>query len=187
MDLPWLILGSVAVAIAVAGGLWFRKRQVQLARDGLHQVQSALKDIDGVLQPYVRAGDYIPEFVRRPLDAKLIQLTQRSLPPITKILRRVSDRAMKDLLEDVLRHASELPHTLQEHNERYVKRMVAEHSKLLVEELRLDEAQREATVRDDYRNLVIAGAGSGKTRTIAARVRFLLERHVPATAILAVT
>src|SRR5438552_17392947 len=65
--------------------------------------------------------------------------------------------------------------------------MVAEHSKLLIEELKADEAQRTAIVRDDVRNLVIAGAGSGKTRTIVGRIRFLLERQVPPTAILAVT
>src|SRR5256712_5954898 len=57
----------------------------------------------------------------------------------------------------------------------------------MVDVLRADEAQRNAIVRDDIRNLVIAGAGSGKTRTIVGRIRFLLERKVPPTAILAVT
>src|SRR5437879_8655366 len=57
--------------------------------------------------------------------------------------------------------------------------MMAEHSKLLVDDLKADEAQRKAIVRDDVRNLVIAGAGSGKTRTIVGRIRFLLERKVP--------
>ncbi|MGQ0797664.1 MAG: UvrD-helicase domain-containing protein, partial [Methanobacteriota archaeon] len=65
--------------------------------------------------------------------------------------------------------------------------MAAEHSELLVDELKTDDAQRVAIVRDDIRNLVIAGAGSGKTRTIIGRIRFLLERGVPAAAILAVT
>src|SRR5206468_2854605 len=65
--------------------------------------------------------------------------------------------------------------------------MMAHHSKLLVEELKADEAQQAAIVRDDVRNLVIAGAGSGKTRTIVGRIRYLLERGVPSTAISAVT
>ncbi len=58
---------------------------------------------------------------------------------------------------------------------------------MLVEELRLDSAQQEATVRDDERNLVIAAAGSGKTRTLIARVRYLLERGLSPSRILAVT
>ncbi len=60
-------------------------------------------------------------------------------------------------------------------------------SKLLIDELNLDSAQREATVRDDERNLVVAAAGSGKTRTLIARVRYLLERGVVPTNILAIT
>src|SRR2546427_9069942 len=73
------------------------------------------------------------------------------------------------------------------HNYQYVQRAITAHSKLLVEELRLDAAQREATVRDDERNLVVAAAGSGKTRTLIARVRYLLERRVTPTSILAIT
>src|SRR5207245_3362837 len=73
------------------------------------------------------------------------------------------------------------------HNYQYVQRAIAEHSALGVEELKLDTAQREATVRDDERNLVVAAAGSGKTRTLIARVRYLLERRVAPTSILAIT
>src|SRR5207245_3936677 len=89
--------------------------------------------------------------------------------------------------EVALRHGNELRRILENHNDQYVTRVMAEHSKLLVDDLKADEAQRNAIVRDDVRNLVIAGAGSGKTRTIVGRIRFLLERKVPPTAILAVT
>jgi len=40
----------------------------------------------------------------------------------------------------------------------------------------LDENQRNAVVNDDLYQLVIAGAGSGKTLTIAAKVKYLVER-----------
>lgn len=40
----------------------------------------------------------------------------------------------------------------------------------------LDSQQRDAVVTDEYSNLVIAGAGSGKTLTVVAKVKYLVER-----------
>lgn len=40
----------------------------------------------------------------------------------------------------------------------------------------LDDQQREAVVTDEYSNLVIAGAGSGKTLTIVGKIKYLVER-----------
>lgn len=40
----------------------------------------------------------------------------------------------------------------------------------------LDVNQRNAVVNDDLRQLVVAGAGSGKTLTVAAKVKYLVER-----------
>lgn len=40
----------------------------------------------------------------------------------------------------------------------------------------LDAQQRDAVVTDEYSNLVIAGAGSGKTLTIVGKIKYLVER-----------
>ncbi|MDO4798480.1 MAG: topoisomerase DNA-binding C4 zinc finger domain-containing protein [Coriobacteriales bacterium] len=49
----------------------------------------------------------------------------------------------------------------------------------------LDQQQRDAIVTDEYSNLVIAGAGSGKTSVVVGKVKYLVERwHVDPSHIL---
>jgi DNA helicase-4 len=45
-----------------------------------------------------------------------------------------------------------------------------------VEGKKLDEQQRTALITDEYSNLIIAGAGSGKTLTILGKVKYLIEQ-----------
>ncbi|RYE59149.1 MAG: hypothetical protein EOP48_01830 [Sphingobacteriales bacterium] len=57
-----------------------------------------------------------------------------------------------------------------------------------VEGRKLDIQQRTAIVRDEDNNLIIAGAGSGKTTTIVGKVQYLIQRlQVPVDAILLIS
>src|SRR5437660_3920197 len=191
MDLLWLVLGLVlaaSVAIVVLVVLpWYRKHGIEQARASLKEVPSVLTRIENSLEPYLSSKEYLPERVARPLRSEIQTLAELTLPVLGKSVRRAHDVAMRKDFELMTTAANRLRQKLSEHNYQYVQRAIAEHSKLLVEELRLDTAQREATVRDDERNLVVAAAGSGKTRTLIARVRYLLERRVTPTNILAIT
>src|SRR5947207_10863018 len=51
----------------------------------------------------------------------------------------------------------------------------------------LTEAQREAATHVDGPLLIVAGAGSGKTRVITRRVAYLISQGIPAPSILAIT
>ena len=187
MDPLLLVPGLAAAALGVAGFLWFRKRQVQQAGIRLDQAAAELGGIERTLQVFTRTGDYIPERIRRPLETESAEFSEPVLEPIAKVIRRSRDSTTRDRLQDLLRRSDKIRRVLGEHNESYVQRSRTEHASLLVDQLKADEAQQRAIVRDDERNLVIAGAGSGKTRMIVGRIRFLLERHVPPSAILAVT
>jgi DNA helicase-4 len=45
-----------------------------------------------------------------------------------------------------------------------------------IEGKQLDDQQRTAVITDEYSNLIIAGAGSGKTLTILGKVKYLIEQ-----------
>ncbi len=51
----------------------------------------------------------------------------------------------------------------------------------------LNDAQREAVRQVDGPILILAGAGSGKTKTITSRVAYLIENGIPASSILTLT
>ncbi len=191
MDLLWLVLGLVVAAILAVTVLvilpWYRKQSVEKARASLKDIPSVLTRIDDSLQLYLSSKEYLPERIGRPLRSEISTLVELTLSSLEKGVRRTHDNVMRKEFEAITIAANQLRQRLVGHNYQYVQRAISEHSKLLVEELKLDTAQREATVRDDERNLVVAAAGSGKTRTLIARVRYLLERRVAPTSILAIT
>lgn len=84
--------------------------------------------------------------------------------------------AGKDYTE-IKRVAKKTDEVVKEWNRQYVEGMKHLHLDFFsdVEGLALDDQQQEAIITDDNYNLVIAGAGSGKTLTVAAKVKYLTE------------
>ena len=69
------------------------------------------------------------------------------------------------------------------HNENYIKQHLKEEKEYLDTillpvdpKIRLDEEQRRVVLSDEDYTLVIAGAGAGKTTTVSAKVRYLVEK-----------
>ena len=72
---------------------------------------------------------------------------------------------------------------VEEHNEAYLTRAMTEEKEYLDNVLKtvdpivvLDEDQRKVVLTDEDYCLVIAGAGAGKTTTVAAKVKYLVDR-----------
>ena len=70
------------------------------------------------------------------------------------------------------------------HNEKYIKTKLIEEKeyfdnmfKEIDKNIMLDENQRRIILTDEKYTMVIAGAGSGKTTTIAAKVNYLIEKN----------
>lgn len=72
---------------------------------------------------------------------------------------------------------------IESHNDSYIKRALIDDKKYLDNILKdvdpqivLDEDQRKVILTDEDYCLVIAGAGAGKTTTVAAKVKYLVEK-----------
>jgi DNA helicase-4 len=67
-----------------------------------------------------------------------------------------------------------------EYNKQYVEYEKIQFKALFdhTENRSLDTRQRDCIVKDEINNLVIAGAGSGKTTTIVGKVKYLMTRHL---------
>ena len=72
---------------------------------------------------------------------------------------------------------------IAKHNEKFIQRHLKEDKEYLDKilepvdpKIRLDEEQRRVVLSDEDYTLVIAGAGAGKTTTVSAKVRYLVER-----------
>lgn len=72
---------------------------------------------------------------------------------------------------------------IRNHNEQYVQRHLKEEKTYLDTilakvdpKIQLDEEQRRVVLSDEDYTLVIAGAGAGKTTTVSAKVRYLVEK-----------
>jgi DNA helicase-4 len=73
----------------------------------------------------------------------------------------------------------EMPRVVADMNRRFIAAEIERCNDLFndIDGKSLDEQQREAVVTDELNNLVIAGAGSGKTLTISAKVNYLCEKR----------
>jgi len=67
---------------------------------------------------------------------------------------------------------------ISQYNQNYVRTQKEKLNEYFdnVEGKKLDDQQRTALITDEYSNLIIAGAGSGKTLTIIGKVKYLIEQ-----------
>lgn len=73
---------------------------------------------------------------------------------------------------------SEFESFVERYNQNYVKLQKEKLHQYFdnIEGKKLDDQQRTAIITDEYSNLIIAGAGSGKTLTILGKVQYLVEQ-----------
>jgi DNA helicase IV len=106
-----------------------------------------------------------------------------SLPPQSETEGQAIDNPWipKDIAEAFARlhrHREQFRESVVDHNDEFVRRQKFQYRTLFssIESNPLTERQQEAAIRNEDSNLVVAGAGTGKTSCVVARIGYLLER-----------
>lgn len=88
-----------------------------------------------------------------------------------------------DSLKQFLRRMHTLEENIVAHNTNYIERTLVQEKEYfdnifidIDPNIRLDDEQRWAVITDDDYCLLVAGAGAGKTTTMAAKVKYLVEK-----------
>ena len=134
----------------------------------------ARSDYKGLVEQYHDLSQFYATLVQSNILDEYV--SKHSLDIETINYFRTEFDAMADL-------ATESP-TIRSHNDAYVARHIESEKSYLDNILKacdpaisLDREQREVVLSEEDHTLVIAGAGAGKTTTVAAKVRYLVEKR----------
>ena len=85
---------------------------------------------------------------------------------------------LKSEFEDFIKFYRFLWHKINSYNNKFIKNELKEHKEFFdnINGKSLDDKQRLAVVTDEQNSQIIAGAGCGKTLTVNAKVRYLIEK-----------
>lgn len=174
-----MCLLAVAAAVALVL-LWGRYRRA-VRRERILLEERFAEEFSSRFAAMLAEDRFIPHSLWRPLvdDTRdLFEMIQHA--PCRYV--EGTERALKDY--------SAAEDAVVEHNNRYCKAELERNAKFFdtLAAYPLDAQQRLACVRDECSSLVVAGAGSGKTSVIMAKVAYLVEiKHVDPEKILLLT
>lgn len=84
---------------------------------------------------------------------------------------------LKDYLDKTFGNINKIQKSVENYNKEFVEERKIKYDYLLkTSDYSLDDYQKTAVITDDKYNLVVAGAGSGKTEVLTNRIAYLIER-----------
>lgn len=152
-----------------------------LKDDDLNQKFSRIKSIEVGIENYDEIEQFHNDF-NELLDSNFyVTFKQKDdlLNDYKKLYSLINeDNYLKTDFEDFSDVYNNMESLIEDRNEKYVENELVEHKDFLddIEGKSLDKNQRLAVVRNEHNSQIIAGAGCGKTLTVNAKVRYLIEK-----------
>ena len=152
-----------------------------LKDDDLNQKFSRIKSIELCMDNYEKIDEFHND-LNDLLDSNFYVTFKQKDDLLNKYKSLFSlineDNYLKTDFKDFLDVYNDVDSIIKNRNEKYVENELKEHKDFLdnIDGKSLDENQRLAVVRNEYNSQIIAGAGCGKTLTVNAKVRYLIEK-----------
>ncbi|WP_237068373.1 UvrD-helicase domain-containing protein [Microbulbifer guangxiensis] len=146
--------------------------EFELAIGALLELRSRLSLIRSGVSCYIARSDIEAELKAIPSGARMA-----IRHPLFR-LEMLSERLQKIIVDSLL--LVDDSESLARLNDRFVKNEISQYSNLFakISDFGLSDEQREACVRMDDNNLLIAAAGSGKTATIVGKIAYVIEKGI---------
>ena len=146
-----------------------------IQKDIAHEIQQNVGIIADKYNRTVKDDTYLIYSVKTALtnhcDTYLSQL---------QLLRRYHEyfgNELQTYIQDSIRFVKDIERKISFYNEEFVERRKKEYDYLFKKvQFGLDDNQKTAVIKDDKHNLVVAGAGAGKTEVLTTRIAYLIER-----------
>ena len=175
MNLPLLLPISVSTALLVLVGIIVTKRKANKKKlqEQVEQSKPLLEQINQFFTDFAQSKDsYISNTEKN--------YYRSSWEPLFLTIRKKKfNKAIPNFqqMQCFMEFFANLEAEVENHNAQFVQSEITAHDNFLsdIDGKSLDTQQRTVVVTDEDNVLVLAGAGSGKTLTIAAKVKYLCQ------------
>jgi DNA helicase IV len=172
----------IVIIIGILVVIYSRKKIRQLEdqrADIIKKIENDVKvvyqQISGIYQKIIESETYLIY----PQKSTFIEKCDTYLRNIgylyaeSKLFSQHSQHVFKEFQDTILFYKDQI----NGYNEQFIQKRLVEYQDLFKKSpFPLDENQRRAVIVDDKHNLVIAGAGAGKTEVLITRIAYLISR-----------
>ncbi|MCZ7406697.1 MAG: UvrD-helicase domain-containing protein [Candidatus Methanoperedens sp.] len=153
----------------------FTKRRDELTNKVINGIETSNQQLKNNLKHLNDTDTFLIYSVRADLLGKLEDY--RSILHYLKLKNENFEKSFNDIIETSISEVIASKNIIDNFNKKLVERRKKEYDYLFNKStLGLNDEQKTAIVTDDKHNLVVAGAGSGKTEVLITRIAYLVLR-----------